>query len=288
MKRLLLCAIGFGTIAMLSNASAADMPLKAPPPPPPALWSWTGFYIGGNVGGSFGRATTNWNVSGVPLPSTSEHLDGFVGGGQAGYNWQSGRWVWGLETDIQGTSERGRSSNGDPVTTSLTTSTTTTTPCIPGALVVACGIPVTTTTTTTGTTTAALTSEEKLPWLGTVRARLGVLASPKWLLYATGGLAYGEVDSSGTLSAGGATVSGSSDTVRAGWTAGGGVEAALWGAWSLKAEYLFVDLGHVTNSYGGLSVATPSGTAVFSPVTTTSHVTDNIVRVGLDYHFNWR
>jgi outer membrane immunogenic protein len=151
------------------------------------------------------------------------------------------------------------------------TTTTTTNPCAPLA-----NCP----TTTTSTTTAALTNEEKLPWVGTLRARIGILPSQKWLVYATGGLAYGEVQSSGSVTVGGTTASGSSDSVRAGWTAGGGVEAALWGAWSVKVEYLYVDLGHVSDTY--------TGTGIFTPVMTNSHVTDNIVRAGLNYHFNWQ
>jgi outer membrane immunogenic protein len=123
--------------------------------------------------------------------------------------------------------------------------------------------------------------EAKVRWLCTVRARADVLLTPTILLYGTGGFAYGGVRVSGnvtsddTLSCNGLFCNGKSATgtafaalseskTKAGWTLGGGVEGALAGNWTWKAEYLYVDLGSV------------SGNARF---------TDNIVRVGLNYRF---
>jgi outer membrane immunogenic protein len=209
---------------------------------------WTGWYIGGNVGGSFGTASDSASIAGVPVGGGSPNLDGVVGGGQIGYNWQANAWVFGLEADIQGTSEDGSNS------TSLTT-------IIPGAPAV----------------TGALSYSEKLPWFGTVRGRFGVLANPNWLLYATGGLAYGEVDTSATITSGALAASSSFDTTRLGWTVGGGVEAFLSRNWSAKVEYLYVDLGSFSNTF--------TGVGTFTPVTLSTHVTDNIVRAGLNYHF---
>lgn len=82
MKSLSSYTIALSLSAITGSAFAAEMPLKAPP-----TWSWSGFYLGG----SFGRAATNWDVSRPPLPSTSERLDGFIGGVRVGYNWQSGQ-----------------------------------------------------------------------------------------------------------------------------------------------------------------------------------------------------
>jgi len=103
MNKLLLAAtalIGFGTI---SAASAADLALKAPAPPP-IVDEWTGWYAGLNLGGSWGRSSTTYTGTGfgfVPFTS-SQHLDGVLGGGQIGYNWQFNRsWVIGVEADIQ-------------------------------------------------------------------------------------------------------------------------------------------------------------------------------------------
>lgn len=241
------------------------MPLKAPPPP--AWYDWTGFYAGLNLGYSFGDSRTSYSgtsaITGLPIApfSTSQHLDGVLGGGQIGYNWQFNRnWLFGLEADIQGTGQRG--------TASL--------PTVAGTFGVVALFPFTTTATL----------EQKLPWFGTVRARLGYEPTDHWLLYATGGLAYGEVDSTYTVStttvgAGGpatATAAASSSSTRAGWTVGGGTEWVLTGQWTAKLEYLYVDLGTVSTSFAG-------GTGAYATLAGSSHVTDNIVRVGLNYRF---
>ncbi len=83
-----------------------------PPSPVVAVYNWTGFYVGGNIGYSWGRSRDNsalTNTAGTVLfaNSSSVNLDGIVGGGQIGYNWQVQNWVWGFEADIQGTDEKG-------------------------------------------------------------------------------------------------------------------------------------------------------------------------------------
>lgn len=251
LNAVVLLAVLTGTPAL-----AADMALKAPPPPAPA-YNWTGFYMGLNLGYSFGNERTNWTVAGVPVGTTSAKMDGILGGGQAGYNWQSGSWVLGIEADIQGTGERGTSTISRSVTTD---------PCFPVAV---CPI----------TTTAALSNQEKLSWFGTVRGRLGVTPTDRALIYATGGLAYGEVQTIGSETVAGATVAGSTNTTHAGWTVGGGVEWALWGSnnWTAKVEYLYVDLGTVNNTFAGI--------APFTPISTSAHITDNVVRAGINYRF---
>jgi len=130
----------------------------------------------------------------------------------------------------------------------------------------------------------SLADQEKLEWFGTVRGRLGMLASPSWLFYVTGGLAYGEIASNETLtSVGGGAVlvgplSAAFNTTRAGWTV-----AAAWRAWSVanwtaKVEYLYMDFGTINSTY--------TGVAPFSPAFLSTHVTDNVVRAGLNYHFH--
>jgi opacity protein-like surface antigen len=132
---------------------------------------------------------------------------------------------------------------------------------------------------TVTTTNAVLTNQEKLPWFGTVRGRLGLTPSdPRWLVYATGGLAYGEIQSNGSVTFGGATATGNTNTTKAGWTVGAGIEGVLSGNWTAKLEYLFVDFGNVTNTYTGVVPVTP--------IATSSHITDNILRVGLSYNFH--
>jgi outer membrane immunogenic protein len=253
MKKLILSAVA---VIFAMPAFAADMALKAPPPPPPA-WSWTGWYAGLNIGGSFGRASDSASFGAAAVPflpaSTSSNLDGVIGGGQLGYNLQSGSIVYGLEADIQGSSERGSASSASTV-----------------ALIA--GIAVAPVTGTLGDT-------EKLPWFGTVRGRIGVLASPTWLFYVTGGLAYGEIRSNETLTVGVLSSATSFNTTRAGWTLGGGVEGVVSGNWTAKIEYLYMDFGTFNNTFPGLGV-------VFTPVNLSTHITDNIVRVGLNYHFH--
>jgi len=122
-------------------ALAADMALKAPPPPPAPVYSWTGWYVGGNVGYSWGDAPTTGNASLVTFPGLltlnpgfpgfpasfafadhTTHLNGAIGGGQVGYNYQfSPNWVLGFETDIQASGQRGSGSFADPFSTPIVT-----------------------------------------------------------------------------------------------------------------------------------------------------------------------
>src|ERR1700760_1873279 len=98
-----------------TSAMAADLPARTYTKAPVMMvdpgYNWSGFYIGGNVGYSWGRSgdtTTFTNGAGTLFTTAaSSNLDGVVGGGQIGYNWQTQNWVWGLEADIQGTDERG-------------------------------------------------------------------------------------------------------------------------------------------------------------------------------------
>jgi outer membrane immunogenic protein len=250
-------------VAPISVASAADMALKAPPAPAP-VYSWTGWYVGVNLGGSFGKAadTSTFGAGPTLLSSTSSRLDGVIGGGQIGYNWQaSSNWLLGLEADIQGSSERGTATSNAGVAGF-------------------CGVVALFPCTTAGT----LVDQEKLPWFGTVRGRIGVLASPTWLFYATGGLAYGEIKSSETLTVAGGPFAGGAlannfNTTRAGWTAGGGVEGVISGNWTAKLEYLYMDYGTINNTFAGVG-------PLFTPINLSTHVTDNVVRVGVNYHFH--
>jgi outer membrane immunogenic protein len=274
MKRLL---IGISAAASLlaTGAFAADLPVRAPvytkaPVYVEPVFNWTGFYLGGNVGYSWGNSDNSTTIdrflTGLPLLGTaigtntsSNNANGVIGGAQAGYNWQMSNWLVGLEADIQGSGERGSSTitclgcsdDGANIVTSLT---------------------------------------EKLNWFGTVRGRAGVLATPDVLLYATGGLAYGEVNVSGTVAGDGAVgpatvvLPGTSST-RAGWTAGAGVEGHIGGNWTAKLEYLYMDLGTVSGGPVQLTGILVSARTV-AGLSYSSHFTDNIVRVGVNYHFN--
>jgi outer membrane immunogenic protein len=263
-------------------ALAADMALKAPPPAP--VNSWTGFYVGGNVGYGWGNASGNLSDSLIAtvfsglgsLPSSfpeSLKLKGAIGGGQFGYNYQLNQtWVVGLETDLQLANEHAGSSQ------SAATSGTSINMGVTGL-----------TSSNEGTT-----FESKISWFGTARARAGMLITPTTLLYGTGGVAFGGVKVAGSggadinltacivgigcIPTGGATgaFAFSQSTTRVGWTLGGGIEGALAGNWTWRAEYLYLDLGSasgsVADNFGGVA----SWNVKF---------TDNIVRAGVDYKF---
>jgi len=263
-----------------TGAQAADLPVKAPPPMIAPVWSWTGFYIGGNVGYSWGRESDDGSLNGTqtvqvfrtagqnlvsttvtPLATLAlvgrSNVDGIIGGGQAGYNWQVQNWLFGLEADIQGSDERST-----------------------GAICTASGCPA---------GSVLFNTDYRLDWFGTVRGLVGLLPSQQWLLYATGGLAYGHISASEP------TVPLSWGSTRAGWTVGAGAEVALDSHWSFKVEYLYMDL----STFGGASATATTATNAlntptpgFNTVTTTTatanfntRFTDNIVRVGVNYRF---
>jgi outer membrane immunogenic protein len=173
MKKLV-CAIAFAGL-IGAPAFAADMAVKGPAAPAPApVYNWTGWYVGVNAGASMGNANTDFNVSPVFIngvgPFTSGHgfsdrsyPDGFIGGGQIGYNWQySPLIVVGLEADIQGALER----DNPNLTHSFSD--------ISGLV-----------STTVGTNYTT-----QIDWFGTVRGRLGyVWGNGEVLSYVTGGLA---------------------------------------------------------------------------------------------------
>ncbi len=258
--------------AGLGAASAADLPIKAPiykAPDPP--W-WTGFYAGGNLGYSWGHSSTNVTFTTPPAAgafgaSSSFAMNGVIGGLQAGHNWQRGTWVFGLETDIQLSDQAGRALYPCPGIFCSLGST------LPGG---AAAFP------------GALSLNQRLEWFGTLRGRVGTTAlSPTWLAYATGGLAYGSIDTSGTISGfngvGAPVVAGfTNETVKLGWTLGVGLEGRIMGNWTAKIEYLYIDLGTV--SFNGINAlaANPNPIAVSG----TSHITDNILRVGVNYQFH--
>ena len=254
-----------------SPALAADLSprvyTKAPAYVDPG-YNWTGFYAGLNLGYSWGTArdtSTLSNGAGTVLFTGADraNLDGIVGGGQIGYNWQMQNWVWGLEADIQGTGEKGTHNYLCP--TGVCTPTT----FIIGALVFP--IP---------GAAVPFTLSQKIDWFGTVRGRVGILATPRVLFYATGGLAYGDVNSSETIGAPGGLASNSSTKV--GYTVGAGVEGVISGNWTAKLEYLYVDLGRVNGTFATTIAAFGGGTIASA---TSSRVTDNVLRVGINYKF---
>jgi outer membrane immunogenic protein len=296
-----------------TSAFAADMPLKAPPPPAPIV-SWTGFYVGGNVGYGWGDPRTNvagsatffsfpGNFADVPagFPSTiafadsnTARLRGAIGGAQFGYNYQiNPRWVLGLESDFQGSGQTGSNASIDQLSGAICTGATS----IPA--------PSHCFQTNPFVGSAATGYEAKIGWFGTVRGRVGFLITDQVLVYGTGGLAYGRVEVSGTSTPSSsanfvfsttpfATASSafSAAKTNAGYTVGGGVEGKLlpWlpANWTWKLEYLYLDLGSLNSSapFGGtLTAFVPAISPATGAVAIHTHFFDNIVRVGLNYKF---
>ena len=271
--------------APVTSALAADLrlPVKAPPPVAVVVYNWTGFYVGGNAGYSWGRdpidvssssrtrvfrafglpaetLISDVTVGPVPLASGTADIEGGVLGGQIGYNWQSGAWVFGLETDLQWTGQKGSVQF-----------------CAPA------GCPL-------GALTAVV--EHKLNWFGTFRARAGWLIDPRVLLYATGGLAYGEVETNfGAGFVGFPLAAVSAKDTRVGWTVGGGVEGALSNNWTVKAEYLYMDLGSAPGASGSSTTILPNvpqggfTTVIDANITAGGKVRDHIFRLGVNYRF---
>ena len=264
MKRIL---AGIAAVSLLCGAAmAADLPARAYTKAPmidPGI-NWSGFYVGINAGYGYGNAPTALALNDVeailirsgfdnPLPPTL-HPEGFVGGGQAGYNAQFGSVVAGFEADLDYSNMRKTdSATGAPF----------------GG----------------GTLTTAI--ETRLDWFGTVRGRLGVLPVNNVLLFATGGLAYGHVRTTTTgsnlpvIHCVGVHVyctTGTTSGISLGWTAGGGIEYAFTPGWTVKAEYLYLDLGNRSVTFADRGVAGGS-------LTSSTDFTAHIARAGLNHRF---
>lgn len=263
--------LSFGRISLLAllsvPAAAADMPMKAPAvqAPPVAVYNWTGFYIGGHAGYGWGDAASHidWSdpvFAGGPSPPAipadySKNTSGFIGGGQIGWNYQTGNLVVGVEADLSYANFKDDISLG-------------------GLLANFNGASFT------------YSESQRLRWFGTTRARIGFTPVSNWLIYATGGFAFGKVNAEthltfiDNLGVTSAQYHGAASTTKSGWTIGGGAETALVGSnWTAKLEYLYYDLGTVEV----LGVQTP----LLSTLVTVNDqdVRGHIVRLGLNYKF---
>jgi outer membrane immunogenic protein len=218
-------------------AFAADMPLKAAPAVPVAGCNWCGFYMGVHAG--YGWSEVDASIGGIDITPTPQPKGGF-GGWQFGYNWMvSPNWLLGIETDLS----IGNVSN----TVSLFS--------IPGTL--------------------SFDARSTLEYFGTVRARVGY-ATGNWLFYGTGGLAAGRNEVNASLNIPGFLSLPFVEQHKShwGWTAGGGIEYMVMPHWSVKAEYLYADLG--ARDYG-----TIINTAFVPPVH--HDQTLQVVKIGLNY-----
>jgi outer membrane immunogenic protein len=207
MKKTLFAASLTAMAVAAGAAVAADLPRGPAPyysaPAMSGLYNWSGPYAGLNIGYEWGKVT---NTAGEP--------SGLMGGGQVGYNWQSGQFVFGAETDIQ----------------------------------------------ISGADDTFAPWKFANPWFGTLRGRAGV-AFNNVLLYATLGLAYGELK--GTFLALDET------KTEVGWAGGVGVEYGFTPNWSARVEYLYMDLASRSFSITG----------------TDNGLHANMLRLGVNYHF---
>jgi outer membrane immunogenic protein len=294
--RKLIGAVGISLLlgAVSSSALAADMPLKAPPPPP-IIESWTGWYIGGDMGWAWSRDAFNHSPifadpgafpidAAAQTSAASPNLkgNGPTGGLYGGYNWQMNAFVFGVEADFAGMSV-GNSSTGTFVFPST----------LPGGPV---GPP---------TLTFPGANSFEVDWQATLRGRVGFAAND-WMFYGTGGLALAgirEAQNVGNLIANSSSTSQfSSNDTRFGWVAGGGIEKMFGPNWVLRVEYLHADYGHANHA---TTLMEPAGTLInisCNPGTTafvvpaggfastagcsiSNHVTTDLVRVGVSYKF---
>lgn len=213
MKRILLA-----TVAALftSAAYAADPFVYEPETPAPILdapsFSWTGFYVGVNAGYGGGKAKADATLDdGVDYLRGNASItgSGFIAGVQAGYNWQSGSMVYGIETDIQWSGIEAEGSVG----------------------------------LTDGVDFVNAEVGSSIEWFGTTRLRIGYTPVERFMVYATGGVAYGKTEVYANANWNGTAIGGSLSETRVGWTVGGGAEYAFTDNLSLKTEYLYTDLG---------------------------------------------
>jgi len=259
MKRLILASTALAL--MSASAFAADLPARtmAPAPAPfvaPPMFTWTGFYAGVNAGwtrsetrvdnrGFAGTGADAALNAGFPARFGSSDRNDFIGGVQAGYNQQFGMFVAGIEADINWLGNR-------------RTNTST-----------AGGV---------GVPTFAVATTTRTDWLGTARLRAGV-AIDRVMIYGTGGLAFGSPNHRVTVTNGGVpTHTGSNDDMKAGWTIGAGAEYAFTNNITMKAEYLYYDLGRTTVTAN----PTAGNTGTLS---TRFENKGHIARVGLNYKF---
>ena len=224
----------------------------------PRAWSWTGCYIGVEGGGIWGSASnTSFDTTFGPAfvgPITGNYdLSGSMAGGTIGCNYQTGAFVLGIEADDSWTNNQGSSFAIAPFNR-----------------------------------TALIQTQEN--WIATFRGRLGYAFAPRWLAYVTGGAAA--TDASLTIKdpngLGGSGAEASDSNTRWGWTVGAGTEWAVAGRWSFKAEYLHADFGNSDYFTPNVRVSKPDGhggTFNYTFVSQSVNLTDDMVRVGLNYGF---
>jgi outer membrane immunogenic protein len=246
-----------GAVALTGSALAADLPMAAPPPayiPPPPLFSWTGIYVGGQIGYAWGAG--NFNDSGFdPITGTfisgtlGSTPSGVIGGAHLGYQYQFNQLVLGIEGSVDGTSLSNTAVAVFPVAFGGST----------------------------------LTAHSTADVQGSIRGKAGI-ALDRVLIYGTGGVAFGGFNTDFTLSAPNFVppffATANRSTTRVGWTAGGGLQYAVTNNWWVFAEYRFSDFGTLRDNNLGASL--PAG-AFFNA---NRRLQENQVQAGFSYKFD--
>lgn len=260
MRTLLALTIAVAVLVSIGSPGEADATSgdEAAAAVPASAHNWTGLYAGANIGYGWGweairvsgdAGSTEAALRAGVLPrSLADGPDGIIGGGQVGYNFQISRWVLGIETDLQGADISERES----VSTA-----------VPGFF------------------PYVTKASQTLDLLGTVRGRVGYAVTDPLLLYVTSGFAYGHVAlSASALNPGcaGVCTDGSTSALNAGWTIGAGLEYAFGRRWSLRAEYLYYDLGNRSTRLTDILGRSPGVFQTYS-----ADFSSGIVRFGLNY-----
>ncbi len=277
--RIFLLSAGMAASLYAGAAQSADLPIARYPstipfPVPPAF-TWTGFHVGLNAGAALagsdraryseGQGFIGLATGALAAFERKREQVGFVGGGQLGYDVQMGSVVLGAETDLQYTDLQRRRIGTGAFT----------------------GVP------NGFSDTDRLAARTRFDYLGTARVRIGVLPTERVMLYATGGLAYGDVSlrtsyadtvTGSGFPAGGIVIpyAGSRSTTQVGYVVGGGVEYAFTDRLSGKIEGLYADLGRIraTAQYVGGGATIPNDTYTVREATRVG-----LVRAGLNYRF---
>jgi outer membrane immunogenic protein len=243
MKKFLVPSIVLSAF-VVSSAMAADLPIRKAPSvaPAPVVYNWSGLYIGGHIGYGYAETDiTDRTVLGVQnlIPTQSFNSDGFLGGVQAGWNYQVGNFVLGAEADYSFADIKGD------------------------------------VTTTIGATDVSRSSN--VMWIATSTARLGYTWD-RVMIYSKLGAAFAQFDYNNNISVGGASIfSASASETRVGFTVGTGIEWALAGGWSAKAEYNYMDFGRRTVDFGVDAAGNPVNLDVDQRIST--------VKAGVNYRF---
>jgi outer membrane immunogenic protein len=249
MKKLFLGSVAL--VAMLGGpaAFAADMPARPLPPPVPVA-NWTGCYVGGFIGTNYGNAKVDRyaNTAGQFAGEEAKYdMSGMLGGAAIGCNYQVGLWVWGIEGDWAVTNKDGQQFDAISRTPAP----------INGLLV----------------------DQTHERWLATARLRLGYAVTDKWLWYVTGGGAWISAQQSKWVQLNPAIAAVQSQNF-SGWTVGLGTEYMLGYGWSIKSEFLYVDVGSKSffNSVNLGGVTFPGEDV---------KIRDYAFKFGMNYSFGW-